>query len=185
MTADTTGLSRVLVVWLAALAMIGTRCVNGGRGRSSINWQVLLTIGGAIGLGAAVKESGLSAYAASAFLDFVTMFGESPRLVLFSMIIATSLLAQLITNYASATIMFTVAMSAAEMLGLRPEPFVFALMAGAGCNFLSPLSYQTNLMVYGPGGYRFTDFARLGVPLLLIVSITATALIPLVFPFEG
>jgi di/tricarboxylate transporter len=183
MTSDTTGFNRVVVVWIAALAMIGTRCVSGGRARASINWQVLLTIGGAIGLGAAVKESGLSTLAASGFLDLISVFGESPRLVLFSTIIATSLLAQLVTNYASATIMFTVAMSAAEMLGVRPEPFVFALMAGAGCNFLSPLSYQTNLMVYGPGGYRFTDFARLGVPLLLIVSIVATALIPLVFPF--
>ena len=183
MTADGTGLSRVLVVWIAALAMVGTRCVNGSRARSSINWQVLLTIGGAIGIGAAVKASGLSDVAASLFLDLVRTFGDSPRLVLFATIIATSLLAQLVTNYASATIMFTVAMASAEMLGLRPEPFVFALMAGAGCNFLTPLSYQTNLMVCGPGGYRFTDFARLGIPLLLIVSITATALIPLFFPF--
>ena len=98
------------------------------------------------------------------------------------MIITTSLLAQLITNHA-ATIMFGVGMSAAELLGVRPEPFMFALMAGAGCNFLTPLSYQTNLMVYGPGGYRFTDFARLGAPLLLIVACIATAVIPVVFPF--
>lgn len=183
MTSDATGLSRVVVVWLAGLAMIGTRCIPGGRARSAINWQVLLTIGGAIGLGAAVKASGLADIAAGGFLEMVSVFGDSPRLVLFATIIVTALLAQLVTNFASATIMFAIAMSSAEMLGVRPEPFVFALMAGAGCNFLTPLSYQTNLMVYGPGGYRFTDFARLGVPLLLIVSLVATALIPLVFPF--
>lgn len=183
MTSDATGLSRVVVVWLAGLAMIGTRCIPGGRARSAINWQVLLTIGGAIGLGAAVKASGLADLAAGGFLEMVSVFGDSPRLALFAIIIVTALLAQLVTNFASATIMFAIAMSSAEMLGVRPEPFVFALMAGAGCNFLTPLSYQTNLMVYGPGGYRFTDFARLGVPLLLIVSLVATALIPLVFPF--
>jgi di/tricarboxylate transporter len=66
---------------------------------------------------------------------------------------------------------------------VRPAPRVFGLMAGAGCNFLTPLSYQTNLMVYGPGGYRFTDFSRLGAPLLLIVSVVATIAIPLFFPF--
>ena len=102
---------------------------------------------------------------------------------IFATIIVTALLAQLVTNFAAATIMFAVAMSSAELLGVRPEPFVFGLMAGAGCNFLTPLSYQTNLMVYGPGGYRFTDFARLGAPLLLLVSLIATIVIPLFFSF--
>jgi di/tricarboxylate transporter len=183
MTTDSTGLSRVAVVWLAALAMIGTRCVPGGRARSSINWQVLLTIGGAIGIGSAVNISGLADVAATGFLEIISVFGDSPRLALFSTIIVTALLAQLVTNFAAATIMFAVAMSSAEILGVRPEPFVFGLMAGAGCNFLTPLSYQTNLMVYGPGGYRFTDFSRLGAPLLLIVSVVATIAIPLFFPF--
>lgn len=183
MTADKTGLSRVVVVWVAAFAMIGTRCISGGRARAEINWQVLLTIGGAIGLGAAVNASGLAEVAAAHFLEIVSVFGESPRLVLFATIIATALLAQLITNFGAATIMFMVAMSAAQMIEVRPEPFVFGLMAGAGCNFLSPLSYQTNLMVYGPGGYHFTDFARLGIPLLLIVAICATTIIPFFFPF--
>ena len=183
MMADRTGINRVVVVWLCALAMIGTRCVSGARARASINWQVLLTIGAAIGLGAAVSRSGLSSIAASGFLDITSYMGDSPRMTIFLMIIMTSLLAQLITNYAAATIMFSVAMSSAEILGVRPEPFVFALMAGAGCNFLTPLSYQTNLMVYGPGGYRFTDFARLGAPLLLLVATVATAVIPIFFPF--
>ena len=183
MMADRTGINRVVVVWFCALAMIGTRCVSGARARAAINWQVLLTIGAAIGLGAAVSSSGLSTIAASGFLEVTSLMGDSPRLAVFMMIITTSLLAQLITNYAAATIMFGVGMSAAELLGVRPEPFMFALMAGAGCNFLTPLSYQTNLMVYGPGGYRFTDFARLGAPLLLIVACIATAVIPVVFPF--
>ena len=176
-------LDRVVAVWLAAILMIGTRCVSGGHARTAINWQVLMTIGGALGLGAAVTASGLSEVAAGKFLEFVSVFGDSPRLVLFATIVATSLMAQLVTNYAAATIMFSVAMAAAELSGVRPEPFVFGVMAGAGCNFLTPLSYQTNLMVYGPGGYRFTDFMRLGAPLLLMVSICATIAFPIVFPF--
>ena len=176
-------LDRVVAVWFAAILMIGTRCVPGARARASINWQVLMTIGGALGLGAAVTSSGLADVAADAFLNFTAMFGDSPRVVLFASVIVTALMAQLLTNYASATIMFSVAMSAAETLGVRPEPFVFGIMAGAGCNFLSPLSYQTNLMVYGPGGYRFTDYMRLGAPLLLLVSICATIAYPIVFPF--
>jgi hypothetical protein len=80
-------LDRVVAVWLAAILMIGTRCVAGGQARSAINWQVLMTIGGALGLGAAVTASGLAEIAAGRFLDFVSIFGESPRLVLFASII--------------------------------------------------------------------------------------------------
>ncbi|MEC8818222.1 MAG: SLC13 family permease, partial [Planctomycetota bacterium] len=114
---------------------------------------------------------------------FASLLGDSPRLVLASVIVATALLAQFVTNYGAATIMFAVAVVIAETLELSPTPFVFGLMAGAGCNFLTPISYQTNLMVYGPGGYRFTDFMRLGIPLLAIVVVCATLFIPWVFPF--
>lgn len=176
-------IDRVVAVWLAAVLMIGTRCVPGVRARSSINWQVLMTIGGALGLGAAVTASGLADVAGAGFYHFVSLVGESPRMVLFATVIGTALMAQLITNYAAATIMFSIAMASAELMGVRPEPFVFGVMAGAGCNFLTPLSYQTNLMVYGPGGYRFTDFMRLGAPLLVLVSICATIAYPIVFPF--
>lgn len=179
-----TGLTdKVVAVWLAAMAMIGTRCLSGALARSSINWQVFLTIGGAIGLGTAVRASGLATVGADGFLEFASLLGDSPRLVLASVIVATALLAQFVTNYGAATIMFAVAMVIAETLELSPTPFVFGLMAGAGCNFLTPISYQTNLMVYGPGGYRFTDFMRLGIPLLAIVVVCATLFIPWVFPF--
>ena len=176
---------KVVAVWLAAMAMIGTRCLSGAIARSSINWQVFLTIGGAIGLGAAVRTSGLADIGASGFLDLVTTMGESPRLILASVILTTAFLAQFVTNYGAATIMFAVVILIAEKLGIRPEPFIFGLMAGAGCNFLTPIAYQTNLMVFGPGGYRFTDFMRLGIPLLVIVVICATIMIPLAFPFSA
>ena len=175
---------KVVAVWLCAILMIGTRCIPGSLARKAINWQVFLTIGGAIGLGAAVSASGLSDVIAEQFQTLVGVFGNSPRMALLLTILMTAILAQFITNYGSATIMFSIVMPVAQLLELSPYPFVFGLMAGAGCNFLTPIAYQTNLMVYGPGGYRFTDFMRLGVPLLIIVAICAVVMIPVFFPFE-
>ena len=175
---------KVVAVWLCAILMVGTRCIPGSLARKAINWQVFLTIGGAIGLGAAVSASGLSDVIAEQFQTLVGVFGNSPHMALLLTILMTATLAQFITNYGSATIMFSIVMPVAQLLELSPYPFVFGLMAGAGCNFLTPIAYQTNLMVYGPGGYRFTDFMRLGVPLLIIVAICAVVMIPVFFPFE-
>jgi di/tricarboxylate transporter len=79
--------------------------------------------------------------------------------------------------------MFPIVMKTAETLGVNPEPFVFGLMVAAGCSFMSPVGYQTNLMVYGPGGYRFTDYTRLGLPLTIAIAAIATLVAPIVFPF--
>ena len=175
---------KVVAVWLCAILMVGTRCIPGSLARSSINWQVFLTIGGAIGLGAAVSSSGLSELIAESFQSVVGMFGNSPHVALLLTILMTAILAQFVTNYGSATIMFSIVMPMAQLLELSPYPFVFGLMAGAGCNFLTPIAYQTNLMVYGPGGYRFMDFSRLGLPLLVLVTLCAVVMIPIFFPFE-
>jgi di/tricarboxylate transporter len=94
------------------------------------------------------------------------------------------LVAQIATNYGAAVILFPIAISTAIGIGANPLPFVLGVMAGAGSNYLTPFAYQTNLMIYGPGRYRFGDFARLGVPLLLIVVAIAVVMIPLVFPFR-
>jgi di/tricarboxylate transporter len=88
------------------------------------------------------------------------------------------------TNFGAAVIVFPIAISTAIAVDASPVPFVLGVMAGAGSNFLTPFGYQTNLMVYGPGRYRFLDFPRLGLPLLLIVITSATVMIPLVFPFH-
>ena len=79
--------------------------------------------------------------------------------------------------------MFPIAIETAVELGVSPEPFMFTLMIGVGSSFMTPVSYQTNLMVHGPGGYRFPDFAHLGIPLTILVAAVATALCPLAFPF--
>jgi di/tricarboxylate transporter len=88
-----------------------------------------------------------------------------------------------LTNNGAAALMFPIAMAAADELGVRPEPFVFTLLLGAGTSFLTPIGYQTNLLVYGPGGYRFLDFTRIGLPLSILLAITAAWLAPIAFPF--
>ena len=177
-------LSPVVATWVAALAMVGTRCVNASIARKSIDFSVLITIGAAIGIGMAVAESGLGAAVGNGLVDVVRSIGGGERLLLATVVIAASLIAQFATNFGSAVIMFPVAVSTATATGASPLPFVLGVMAGAGSNFLTPFGYQTNLMVYGPGRYRFVDFPRLGLPLLLIVIASATIMIPVAFPFR-
>ena len=88
-----------------------------------------------------------------------------------------------ITNNGAAVVMFPIVMTLARDLGVSPLPFVFTLMVAAGSNYISPVTYQTHLMVWGPGGYKFADFARLGAPLTLLLALVCTFVAPLAFPF--
>ena len=176
-------MDRIAAIWLCGLLMVATGCINGPAARKAINFQILIVIGAAMGIGQAVEESGLAAYASNSLFDIAQNLHVGNYGMLFLVFIMTSLAAQLMTNYGAAVIMFPIVMSAAEALGVSPYPFVFTMMAAAGCNFLTPITYQTNLMVYGPGGYKFADFPRVGVPLTLLVAILATSIAPQVFPF--
>ena len=97
----------------------------------------------------------------------------------------TSLFTELITNNAAAALVFPVAVGAAADLGVSPMPFVFCIMIAASASFATPIGYQTNLMVYGPGGYRFSDYLRIGVPLNLVIGVVAVGLAPLIWPFAA
>ena len=163
--------------------MIVTGCINGPAARQAINIQVLIVIGAAMGIGQAVDQSGLAITASTALLDFTHSLNVGNYGTLFAVFILTSIAAQLMTNFGAAVIMFPIVIGAAEGLGVSPYPFVFTMMAAAGCNFLTPVMYPTNLMVYGPGGYKFIDFPRLGLPLTLLVAFVATTIAPIVFPF--
>ena len=99
-------------------------------------------------------------------------------------VLMTMLLTEMITNNAAAVLMYPICMAAAESLGVSPLPFVFAVMMAASASFSTPLGYQTNLMVFGPGGYRFTDFFKVGIPLQILLWGVAVAIIPLVWPFH-
>jgi len=177
------GIGLIAAVWLCGLLMVATGCINGPASRQAINIQVLIVIGAAMGIGQAVAQSGLAVAASSTLLDFTNSLNVGNYGTLFTIFVLTSIAAQLMTNFGAAVIMFPIVIGAAEGIGASPYPFVFTMMAAAGCNFLTPVTYQTNLMVYGPGGYKFMDFPRLGVPLTLLVAIVATTIAPLVFPF--
>jgi di/tricarboxylate transporter len=106
-----------------------------------------------------------------------------PQLVLWLVFMMGSILTEVVSNNAVAVVMTPVAISLAHALGIDPRPFVIAVMFAASCSFATPIGYQTNTLVYAPGGYRFTDFMRLGIPLNVGVSILATLLIPMFWDF--
>ena len=180
-----TPISPVLAAFLCAMAMIVTRCVTGTVARSAINWQVLIVIGCALGMGVALQQTGAANVIAHMILDLCARIGvsQNPHAMLFAMFILAAVFAQLITNNGAAVLMFPIMMATARELGVRPEPFVFCLMIAAGSTFMSPVAYQTNLMVYGPGRYRFMDYVKLGAPLTLLVAVIACTVAPLFFPF--
>ena len=97
--------------------------------------------------------------------------------------VVTVLLTELVTNNAAAALAFPLVLSVADQLGVSPMPFVIVIMMGASASFITPIGYQTNLMVYGPGGYRFGDYLRLGLPLALMVGCVTLLLAPLLWPF--
>ncbi len=177
----------ITAVFVCAMAMVGTRCVTGTIARNSIQWRVLVVIGAALGMGTAMTESGAAEHIAHAILGACRNIGvgDQPNLMLLVTFLLASLFAQLITNNGSAVLMFPIVITTARDLGVDPRPFVFTLMVAAGSIFMSPVAYQTNLMVYGPGGYRFMDYVRLGLPLTLLVGAICTVVAPLAFPFHS
>ena len=176
-------MDRVAAIWLCGLAMIITGCITAPKARKAINLQVLIVIGAAMGIGKAVQESELAEMTSNTLLNIAESLHLGEYGTLFLVFLMTSIGAQLMTNFGAAVIMFPIVIGAAHGLDVSPYPFIFTMMAAAGCNFITPITYQTNLMVYGPGGYKFMDFPRLGIPLTLLVAILATLIAPQVFPF--
>jgi di/tricarboxylate transporter len=113
---------------------------------------------------------------------FAPVESLGPHAMVFAVFMITSVFAQLITNKGAAVLMFPIVMAIAHDSGMNPEPLVLTLMASAACSFMTPVGFVTNLMVLGPGGYRFTDYVRLGLPLTLMIALIASVVAPLVFP---
>jgi di/tricarboxylate transporter len=172
-----------LVVGLAALevvpimvsalggivAMVGTGCVRPNEVYEAVDWSVIVLLAGLIPLGMAMERSGTAAYLAQSLTGVAAVV--SPLVLLFIFYVFTSLVTQVISNNASVILMLPMAVETAELTGADPFSFVLAVTFAASCALLTPIGYQTNLMVYGPGGYRFTDFVRMGAPLQLLLAI--------------
>ena len=166
---------------VAAVLMVLTRCVRIEEARQSIDWQVLLAIACSLGIGRALEKTGAAGVITGSLLG--ELHGN-PWLALAVIYGVTLLATELLTNSAAAALMFPFAMATASHLGTDVRPFAICVMMAASCGFATPIGYQTNLMVYGPGGYRFGDYLRIGVPLDLLIGTLAVTLTPLVWPFR-
>lgn len=166
---------------LAAGAMLLTGCMDLASAGKSVDFATLVVIASAMGLESAVTASGLSEVIGN---GLAVLGGDSPYIALAVVFLGCILMDAMVTNVASAVFMFPMAMTMAQDLGVSFMPFAITVMVGASCSFISPVSYQTNLMVYGPGEYTFGDFVKIGIPLSLLVGVVSIALTPLFFPFH-
>lgn len=165
----TFGLLSMLEAALAAAAlMLLLRCVTIHTARNSLDGSVLLTIAAAFGVAAAMTNTGLARELA---MSLTNLAGSAVWLNLTMLYVATGLVTALITNNASAVLMFPIAVAVAEDLDVSLLPFAITIMFAASASFATPFGYQTNLMVYGPGGYRFGDYLRAGIPITLLTGV--------------
>ena len=164
----------------AALVVIAGGALTVREAWRAVNLDVVMTMAVAISLGGAIAESGLAADIAS-LVDRVADSGAGDWAVVLAVMVATLVLTELLTNTAAAALMMPVALSVAADLGSEPRMLAVAVLIGASCSFLSPIGYQTNLMVFGLGGYRFSDFARVGAPITISTLAIGALIIPAAF----
>lgn len=178
----TSGLVPIVVsAALVATLMIALGCLSANDARQSIEWQVLITIAASFGVGTALQNSGAATFLAQALVDSTAAWGPIAGLIIIYAF--GSIITEVITNNAAAVLMFPICVETAKLYSADPRPFVIALTLAASASFMTPIGYQTNMMVYGPGGYRFVDFIRIGAPLNVILGCIAIILIPIFWPF--
>lgn len=164
---------------LGVLVLLGLRIMSPGEARNAIDLDVILLIAGGIGLAEAMTSSGLASTLASGLVNTLGQLGPIGALV--GVVLAALLLTEAVSNVAAAAIMFPIALATATSLGSDPRGFTIAIALVASASFLTPVGYQTNTMVYGPGGYRYTDYARLGAPLTGLVLVATLVGVPLLW----
>ncbi len=173
-------LSMLQAALLAGGLMLITGCISASIARRSIDWETLLVIAAAIGIGKGIQTSGLAFHLGSGIQYLV---GSDPMALLTCIFISTMILSNLVTAKAGAVLMLPIAHASAENIGADFTPFAIAIMLSAATALATPIGYPTNLMVYGPGGYRFGDYLRIGGPLSILIAVIAIPLIPLIWPF--
>ncbi len=164
---------------IGAGLMLITGCCSVNQAERSLDLTVIITIAASFALGSALQKTGVANYLAATLIDFS---GGTSWLLLVLTYITVSLLTEVITNNAAAILMLPIVLQITENLSLNEEPFVFAIMMAASASFATPLGYQTNLMVYGPGGYRFADFLRVGLPMNAIIGIVTVIVLLIGWP---
>ena len=162
--------------------MVITGCCSISEAKRSLDLTVLISIAASFALGNALQVSGAADFMARHILSIAD---GNPWVLLGLTYITVSILTEVITNNAAALLMLPIVLAITGNQNLNAEPFVFATMMAASASFATPLGYQTNLMVYGPGGYHFKDFIKVGVPMNIIVGLTTVGLIPFIWPLQN
>ncbi len=170
----------LLLAVLAVALVLVTGCIDADEAFSFVDGQLLALIFGMLAVGAGLQNSG----AVALIVDGVSpgLMALPAPLIVFVVFFMTSTLTEIVSNNAVAVIMTPIAISLGAALGLDPRPLVVAVMIAASCAFATPIGYQTNTLVYGPGGYKFSDFMRVGIPLNLSIAVVASLFIPFIWP---
>jgi len=171
----------VTAALLASVFVVLTRCLDPAEAYESIDWSILFMLVGMLGLGKALESTGAADWIAGHMAGALGALG--PYAVVFGIYLLASVLTEFVTNNAVAVILTPIVVTMAEAMGVSPRPFIVAVMFAASASFCTPIGYQTNTYVFGAGGYKFLDFARVGVPLNLLLLVVATFLIPVFWPF--
>ena len=170
----------LLLAVLAVAAVLISRCIDSEEAFSFIDGRLLALIFSMLAIGAALEASGAVSLVVEAIAPAL---GQLPGfLVVWAIYLLTSILTELVSNNAVAVVVTPIAIGLADAMGIDARPLVVAVMVAASASFATPIGYQTNMLVYGPGGYRFTDFMKVGIPLNLSIGLLASALIPFIWP---
>ncbi|MBY6135174.1 SLC13 family permease [Nocardioides marinus] len=175
------GVAPILMLSLFAVTLVFiTRCIDADEAFSFIDGRLLALIFSMLAIGAALESSGAVSLIVNALAPGLSML--PPFLLVWAVYLLTSILTELVSNNAVAVVVTPIAIGLAQAMGVDPRPLVVAVMVAASASFATPIGYQTNMLVYGPGGYKFTDFLRVGIPLNLTVGLLASLLIPFIWP---
>jgi di/tricarboxylate transporter len=164
---------------LGATAMILTRCLNWRDALSAIHLSVVMIIVTSLALGHGIMGTGLDSFLASLFVKVTS--GLSPTYVIAALLMTFAIMTNVVSNNAAAVIGTPIAISIASQLGLPPEPLVLAVLFGANMSYATPIGYQTNLLILSSGGYRFSDFLRVGIPLTLVMWVGFTFVLSMLY----
>ncbi|WP_424965008.1 SLC13 family permease [Dinoroseobacter sp. S375] len=180
-TLSALGVAPILMTAIVAVAVVFlTRCIDAEEAFSFIDGRLLALIFAMLAVGAALDASGAVALIVNAVAPGLMQL--PPFVIIWAIYLLTSVLTELVSNNAVAVVVTPIAIGLAEALGVDARPLVVAVMVAASASFATPIGYQTNMMVFGPGGYRFTDFMKVGIPLNLSTGILASAVIPFIWP---
>jgi di/tricarboxylate transporter len=177
------GIPMVYAATSAAALMLVTRSLRLQDVRSCVSWNLLILIASSFSYGIAMEQTGVATLAGEAI---VSIFGTEPHMLIAGIFLATMLVTEVVTNNAAALILYPIALETLNLAGLNSvsaaKAIAVTVIIGANSSFLTPIGYQTNTIVYGPGGYRFLDYTRVGLPLSVLVLVIVTFLVPQLWP---